>query len=360
MPLKYAAADGALVSHAQAAGLGIVLPGQAWLNQLPTSQRGSHYLELPYSQPGPIDLETQLLSDAGRSDYAEAFLDAQIAAGATVVTTPAHVFHAELARGREQDLALVEASITAWHARQGWRPSAQRPNDPPRQLHACIAVRGRHVQRAADRLTELYAPLQVAGFWLVVFDCGDSRVQLAAASDLALGLQEAAGRPVTISGVASMFEAMLASGVAAACAGLHGMRPSFPPVPLEIDEGSGIGIPIFHPAILGVTPLGMARATATAWLFANHPCSCGEHPPQSPPSGRRQTVRHNTWCLAERARDATRFTPEVDEVRLIARVERANKLRSRLRMRRLPSGWTAVATAARARRSGERAHEQGA
>lgn len=350
MPVKYAASDGATIASARAAGFGIVLPGQAWLNQLPPDERGGHYSQLAYCQPARIDLETQVMSASACSNYAESFLDAQVAAGATLVTTPAHVFESELAHGRNQDIALAEASIVAWRARQGWRPPAQRPDDPPRELHACIAVRGRHLANATDGLIQLYAALDVAGYWLVVFDCGDSGVQLGAAADLALGLQEITERPVTISGVASMHEAMLASGVAAACAGLHGMRPAFPPASIAVGDDTGIGIPVFHPAILGVIPLGAAFVTASTWLFATHPCRCGEHPAAEAPRGRTQTIRHNTWCLAEQTRDATRLAPVLDEARLISRIARADEIRAHLRMRRLPPGWSAVSAAARARR----------
>lgn len=353
MPLRYAAAHRGLIASARAAGLGIVLPGQAYLNQVALVLRGSTgFAGLPYAQAQPIAVESNQMSSSALVDYAEQFLDPQLAAGATLATTPSHVFDAELGRGREQDVALAQASVEVWRDRQGWRPPPQRPEDPPRELYAGIAVRGRNLAAAVDGLIELYAPLEVSGYWVTVFDAGNSGAQLAAVTELALGLQEATGRPVSVAGVAAMHEALLASGVAATCAGFQGMRPSFPPELIDADEVTGIAVQVFHPAILGVVPLGARYERARGWLFANRPCACDQHPAHEPPRGRSATIAHNTWCLAGEARDATRLTPVLDERRLAARIERANAVRARLSLRRLPPGWGAVAAVARARRAG--------
>jgi hypothetical protein len=364
LPLRRAVVQGALIARAREEEMGIVLPGQAWMNQLPPDARAGGFAALPFAQPGAIDVEGQRMSPGALADYAESFLDAQLAAGATLVTTPAHVFEQELGHGREQDLALAQASIAAWNERQAWRPPPQHPDDPPRELHACIAVRGAHLGAeaasaaagpgadAAARLVDLYAELDVSGYWVVVFDASDSGAESAGLAELALGLQAASGRPVTVSGVASLHVALLASGVAATCTGVDGMRPSFPPRAIDGDEVVGIGVPVFHPAILGSVPLGPEHDETRTWLFAAHPCRCGEHTPYEPPRGRRQTVHHNSWCLAAEARDATRLLPLLDERRLAGRIRRATAIRARLDLPALEPGWSAVASAAHALRAG--------
>lgn len=376
LPLRHAAAETALVARAQTAGLGIVLPGQAHLNQLPAQARGRGFAALPYAQPAPIDPQAQRLGDAALADYAELFVDAQLGAGATLVTTPAHVFEAELGHGREQDLALVHASLAAWRERQGWRPPPQRPDEPARALYAAIAVRADELERAAAALVRQYGALDVDGFWVTVFGLGDAdgagaagasapggsggdpaaarrtAVQLAALTELALGLQESSGRPVAVSGAGAVHAALLASGVAATCTGALGTRPGFPPRAADDDGVTGIAVAAYHSAIVGTVPLGAAFEEARTWLFAAHPCRCGEHPAYEPPRGRAQTVNHNAWCLAAEVRDATRLLPVMDETRLAARLDRADRVRARLELDPLGPAWTAVAHAARARRAG--------
>ncbi|MDO8212385.1 hypothetical protein [Conexibacter sp. CPCC 206217] len=394
LPLRQAAAETALIARAADEGLGVVLAGQAHLNQLPVAARGRGFAALPFAQPYPLHVERTRMSATALADYAEAFLDAQLSAGATLATTPAHVCDAELSYGREQDLGLAHATIAAWHERQAWRPPPQRPDAPPRELFAGIAVRGRGLVAGSargdaaardgvggaaardgvagapagggaggavargraggdvvDRLIELYAPLDVSGYWLTVFDADGSGAQLGAVAELALGLQHATGRPVTVSGIASLHEALLASGVAATCAGGGAAGASFPPKAIDGDEVTGIAVEVFHPAILGTVPPGPHAADALEWLFVRHPCRCGEHPLHEPPRRRRAALRHNAWQLAAEARDATRLVPIIDEQRLAARIGRANAIRRQLALAPLQPGWAAVAAAARTRRA---------
>lgn len=351
VPLEHAAAERGLVERASALGMGVVLPGQAWLNQLPPDERGAGFAELPYAQPGPITPER--LSDAALREYAESFLEAQLLAGASLAATPAHVLAGELGPARERELALAYAAVEAWHERQGWRPPPGQFDAPPRALFATIAVRGAYLAEAAASLVELYADLDVDGYWVVVLNGGSSSRQLGGLTRLALGLQRETDRPVTVSGVAGLHVALLASGVAATCAGLHGMRPTFPPVPEEREAG----VSVYHPAILGPVPPG--EDAIRTRLFALQPCTCGHHVPHRAPVGREEVVAHNTSCLETETLEATFMTPAIDEHRLLARVQRADRLRRSLGLSDLPHGWRAVAAAARALRAGEDLAEDG-
>jgi hypothetical protein len=341
LPLKYAAAQPEPAVAAREAGMGVVLAGQAWLNQLPPLQRGRSFGRLAYAREREWD--PVLEPDAELADYAERYLDAQLAAGATLVTTPAHVLDGEL--GRTTEVALAEASVAVWRERQGWRPPAQRPEEPPRELYAGIAVRGQDLPGGAAQLAERYAALDVDGHWITVFDGDGSPAQLDAVAELALTLQ-AGGRPAVVTGAGAMHEALLASGVAATCAGLHAMRPRFPPTVVALGEQTGVGIGVYHPAILGAVAPRPGSEPLLARLFALHPCPCGAHPANEPPRGRGERVRHNTRSLAEQARDSTRLMPMLDEARLASRVANAGTLRTRLGLRPLPRGWTAVAARA--------------
>jgi hypothetical protein len=351
LPLRHAPSEAALVARARDAGLGVVLPGQAWLNQLAPERRGAGFDALPYAQPRALRVEHERMSPAALADYADAFLDAQLAAGATLACTPAHVFGQELGAGRAQDLALAAAAIAVWRERQAWRPPPQQPGGEPRELHACLAVKGEHLAAAAPALVERYAALEVDGFWLTIVNGDGSAPQLAGAAELALGLQEASGRPVTVSGAGAPHLALLASGVAATCAGPLAAGPVFPPRAADADGVVRIAAPVFHPAILGTVEPGAAGEEARTALFATEPCRCGAHRSFEPPRGRRETAAHNRWCLLAEVRDATRLAPPLDEARLAARITRAARTRRRLGLSELPTGWTAVAATARAHRA---------
>jgi hypothetical protein len=359
----------AQLARARVGGLGIALPGQAWLNQLAPDARPAGFDALPYAQPAPLSLDRARLTATALADYAEAYLDAQLAAGATLVTTPAHVLADELGTGRQQELALAAAAVRCWNERQGWRPPPQFPDTGPRELHAALAVRPDRLPGSTAELIAAYAALPVDGYWLTLVDGhvlptarpsgalaagargDDLWAQAAAVAELALGLQEASGRPVTVAGAGHLHAALLASGVAATCTGAEVARPVFPPRALDADGVTGIAAPVFHPAILGHLPAGAGSAEARTALFATEPCRCGAHVAFEPPAGRRETLAHNRWCLVAETREATRLVPPLDEARLAARAARAAKVRRRLGLPPLSPAWAAVAETAQTRRA---------
>ncbi|MBB4662312.1 hypothetical protein [Conexibacter arvalis] len=398
LPLRHADAHAALIARARAKGLGVTLVTESWQEQLPVEP----------------------LSAAAVADHAERHLDAQLAAGATLATTPAHLVAPDDPAGREQELALAHATVAAWQERQGWRPPPQHPDAGPRELHAALALRPSDLP-ALPALTERFAELSVDGYWLTLLDTGpaahrsgapggrplapvaappgggqpgDSLSRLRAAApprgswqgapdgrppdpapspprggwpgaadgdgwaaalaeitELALELQAQTGRPVAVAGAGAAHAALLASGVAAVCAGPSGARVAFPPQPLDGDGVTGIALPLFHPGILGFVPPGAAHDDARTALFATEPCRCGFHRSFEPPRGRRETLGHNRWWLAAEARDATRLVPALDEIRLASRAARAVRARRRLDLPPLSPAWTAVAETARARRA---------
>lgn len=337
VPVDHAAAQTGLIAGALGAGLGVVLPAEPGL---------------------PADAE-----DA---------LDAQLSAGATLALTPAH-----------RDLGLVHATIAAWEARQGWRPPPQRADagsrrghtspagdglagglrgaytppgvdglaggprgayTPPgvdgpaggprasRELYATVVVDGADVEAVTGPLIDAYAPLAVAGYWLIVSTPGRTQRQLGAVARLALGLQQHARRPVVMAGLDDAHLALLASGMAAVCAGPH-------------DDG------VFHPAILSSLPGGARYAPVRRRLFQQRPCPCGAHPPAEPPTGEPATGIHNRYHLQAEALEAAAMAPAIAETRLLARASRASRLRRELRLGPLGTGWQGVPEAARDRRS---------
>lgn len=410
LPVRRAAAQAAAIARAGAAGAGIVLAGQAWLNQLPPQQRPRDFAALPHALPRAVDLDRERLSPALLGDYAERHLDAQLAAGATLATTPAHLLaDADGGPGREQELALARATVAAWHERQGWRPPPQHADDPPRELHAALALRT-STAPDAESLLAAYADLDVDGYWLtlvaeaapgraagpngawasgaaaggpplarlaragdaaggsqwaagaasggIAADEADSRdddaawaAAVAGMAGLALRLQEATGRPVTIAGAGEVHAALLAGGVAATCVSAAGAACASPLRPFDGDGVTGIATPVYHPAVLGHVPPGAAGDDARLALFATEPCRCGFHVAFEAPRGRRETLGHNRWCIAAEARDVTRLVPALDEIRLGGRLSRAATIRRRLDLAPVPPAWSAAIETARTRRA---------
>jgi hypothetical protein len=427
LPLRRAAVQATGIAQARAAGAGVVLAGQAWLNQLPPAQRPRDFAALPHAFPRALDLDSERLSPDALADYAERHLDAQLAAGATLATTPAHLLADAGGSGREQELALARATVVAWRERQGWRPPPQRADEPPRELHAALAVRP-PAAADAESLLAAYAELEVDGYWLTLvadapapaptsrdawasgasgpwtggatadgatagsaaahsaapggarpsgaFDAapggafgaardgafgaapggaagGDEAwaAAVAGVAGLALRLQEATGRPVTVAGAGEVHVALLAGGVAATCVSPTGPGLAFPPRPFDGDGVTGIATPVYHPAIVGHVPPGAASDEARTALFATEPCRCGFHVAFEAPRGRRETLGHNRWCLASEARDVTRLVPALDEIRLGGRLSRAASVRRRLGLAPVPPAWAAAIETARARRA---------
>lgn len=252
----------------------------------------------------------------------------------------------EGSHGRDQELRVARATVAAWAARQGWRPPPQYPDARQRELYASIVVQGRDVDDATPSLISAYAGLDVAGYWLVVMNAGRSKTQIAAVARLALGLQRRSGRPVVVTGIGDVHLALLASGVAAVCAGLHGMRPTFPPEQID-NPDEGVAVHVFHPAILSSLPLGERYAPARQRLFQRRPCPYGAHPASEPPVGRAATIAHNRYQLQHEALEAASMDPVIAESRLLARASRASMLRRKLQLGPLAAGWMGVADVAR-------------
>ena len=346
VPLRHAARQTGLIADALKAGLGMVSPPQSYLNQCVPGERPSGFDDLTLARTVALDPSRQRWSDSAIIDYAEDTLDAQLSVGATLALTPAHVLEEDGGHARDQELHLARATVASWTARQGWRPPPQHPGARPRELYASIVVQGREVEGATPALIDAYAGLEVAGYWLVVMNAGRSKTQIAGVARLALGLQQRSGRPVVVTGIGDVHLALLASGVAAVCAGLHGMRATFPPEQIDNAE-DGVAVHIFHPAILSSLPLGERYAPARRRLFSQRPCRCGAHPASEPPVGRAATIAHNRYQLQHEALEAASMDPVIAESRLLARASRASTLRRELQLGPLAAGWMGVADAAR-------------
>lgn len=351
-PLAHAALDTGFVAAALDAGFGVVLPAQAWRNQLPLDhpKRSGAFARLRIHRPG-----LQLAPDERplRPDFAERYsadhLAAELEGGATLATTPGHVLEYEGRQGRRTDVLLARLTAEEFAARRAW--SAAPEQKGARALYATIVLQGCHAADPAcvEWLVTAYAGLEgVSGYWILAVNTSQSGRQLSGYARLALRLQQLTQRPVAVSCVGDGHLALLASGIAATCAGLHGMSLRYPPAELpELDEGdeeeTGLGVHTYHRAVLGnAGPLGPAGDALRRALFLNRPCPCDHHPAAEPPSGKKQTVAHNCWSIAADAREFALPAVAAAEAKLARRIEQAKRQRALLKMSRLRGGFAAV------------------
>jgi hypothetical protein len=351
-PLAHATHDQAFVVAALEAGLGVVLPAQAWRNQLPPDhpKRSGAFSQLRIHRPGHrLAPDDDPLRAGFAERYAADHLSAELEALATIATTPGHVLEREGREGRRNELLLARLTTQEFAARRAWSPAPGRKGS--RVLYATIVLQGRHaaVPAVVEWLVAAYAELEgVSGYWIVAVNTTQSGRQLVGYARLALRLQQLTARPVTVSCVGDSHLALLASGVAATCAGLHGMSFRYPPAELpELeqadDEESGLGVHTYHAAVLGnAGPLGPVGDELRRALFLTRPCDCGHHPADEPPRGRRQTVAHNCRSISADAREFALPTVAAAEARLAIRAELAQGQRALLKMSRLRAGFVAV------------------
>jgi hypothetical protein len=339
--LVHARAGSAFISQAAGAGLITVLPGEAWRNQLdPEDPQRQRLKPLGYMLDGSFDPSVSM-SSVLAGDYSASFVDAQIAHGATLVGTPGHVHDAECGAGRLNDLQLAEAAIREWESRQAGAP---RSDGRAAGIFATLMVRASALasDEIIDWLVANYLGLRVDGFWISVVNCGEGLGQLRGAVRLGLGLQSD-GRFAVLSGVGHVHSAALARGLAATCAGHHGMKPRFPLEPMP-DSDEGMGVAVYHPEILGCAPLGQRWAAAEHALFGIRPCACGHHPAgEAPVKGAKR--RHNLAVLQDEARRAIAVAPDNAPRVFGPRVRTATTLRRQLKLGKVKPGWRGASSA---------------
>jgi hypothetical protein len=357
-PLFHAARDPKLVTAALARGMGVVLPGQGWRNQLAFDHpgRAGTFAHLAHHRPGlRLAPDERRFGASFAETYAADHLAAELSAGATIATTPGHVLEFEGSVGRENELLLARLASQEFIAGRAFSPPPGRPASERRELYATIILQGKHakVPEIIAELVRVYAALDhISGYWIVAANCNHSGAQLAGYARLALDLEHTADRPTVVSGVGAEHLALLASGVAATCAGLHGMSFAFPPAifaePEDDDDEEGLGVYVYHRAVLGfVGRLGKHGDPVRRAIFANAPCPCGHHPADRAPEGRRSIVAHNSWAVSADALEFAAPAVLAAEERLSVRAQEARRQRKFLRLSGLRPGFSSVPCAAR-------------
>lgn len=360
-PLAHARADSRMISAALDAGMGVVLPGESWRNQLPRGhkKRTGAFAQLASCRPGmKVDPEARRFPASFAERLAVDNIDEQLRAGATLATTAAHVHEYEAGEGRQNDLLLARLSADEFAARRAFAPAPGRTGR--RELYATLIVQGMHAAdpRTIDWLASAYAELEgFDGYWILAANTTRSAKQLRGYTRLALQLEWLSDRPTVLSGVGDPHLAFLASGLAATCAGLYGMNFKFPAEELDSDDENGptpLAVHTYHRDLLGnAGPLGLEGDALRAALFHNRPCGCPHHKPDRPPLGRSAIIRHNSWCIQADAHAFAAPAVPAAEAHLSDRLADAARNRSFHGLTPLATGFAAIAREAARLRRGE-------
>ena len=361
-PLAHAGGDSQLIAAALAAGMGVVLPGETWRNQLPRrhKKRTGAFSQLASHRPGmQVDPDARRFPATFAERLAEDNLNEQLSAGATLATTPPHVLEREAGDGRQNDLQLARLTAEVFASRRAFAPAPGRTGR--RELYATLIVQGCHAadRRTVEWLATTYAGLEgIDGYWIVAANTTRSAKQLRGYTRLALLLERLSERPVAMFGVGHPHLAFLASGVAATCAGLYGMNFKFPPDELALGEDDEeplrLAVHTYHRDILGnAGQLGREGDALRERLFHNRPCDCPHHEPDRPPLGRSAIIRHNSWCVQADARSLAEAAVVDAELQLVERITLAQRNRAFHGLTPLPTGFAAVAVEAARLRDGK-------
>lgn len=370
-PLAHAVQEPMQIERTLDAKMGLLLPPQSWRNQLPADhpKRLGAFAGLPVSRPG-VEFSPEDGQPAGFLErYAADHLQAEIDGRATLLTTPCHVLEEECGAGRRCDLQLAQLTAEEFRARRGWTAPGE---TGARELYASLIVQGRHVRdsNVVDKLVDAYARLDVTGYLVIGANYTKSGIQASGYAELALRLQALTGRPAVIACVGFSQLAFLASGVAATWSGLHGMSFSYPPESLiasaagEVEAGAdaasvsdetdhddddkGLGMFVYHRDLLGyVGQLGVGGDPVRVAIFQNRPCRCGFHPPTRPPTKQSEIITHNAWCVSADVEGLVSVEVAEAEHRLIAKVDRATRLREFVGATGISTDFLGVVRAAR-------------
>lgn len=351
--LPLASRNNALISLARATlGYGLAFEGEAWRNQLEPDHRhrGVHFQALGYHQPGRVikpdggAFGTQLIEA-----IASPYIDEQVRAGGTLLTTPGHFSEHPIGTARGNDIALARRCAEIFAARALAEPA---PNDKwqiRRELYATIVVRPDRLHpRAIRGIVDRYAELGLDGHLIWAANYAGAAAGYRSIRELALLLQERTDRPSVVGGLGWLWQGALRNGIAAACFGRHRGSLTLPagdetPGEADDDDERGWGTSIYLGQLLGGFRIGRPGDAQRRQAFMRFGCPCGHHPPHQPPQNQVEQVAHNVWWLMHEARAATAADTAQATADLQRRVGEAANWRSRLGMGALSRGWIAAA-----------------
>jgi hypothetical protein len=324
-------------------GLGLFLDPEPWRNQLPLDHTARYlsYSEPEYLFEGELWDPRDELSREDLDELPSAWLSAQIAAGASELIIPGHIYHDATGEGRQNDLLLARRACELVEQRM-LREGG--PDGVTRRIYAQLNIWPFNLRnRDIAWLTSSYAELPVDGYWLNLVNFTQSETQYMGVRALVTQLQNQTGRRVIVAGLGRIWPGALLDGMPSVCFGHERSLFSFPPseVPLDEEGGKNFRTYVYHPAVLGAIRMGEEGREAQRHLFHRLPCDCGAHPPPERPRSERSKLHHNAWWVARELEWATcSWEPAVVDTQ--SRIDLAARLRAEFGMSPLPRAWREI------------------
>lgn len=327
-------------------GLGLLLEGQAWRNQMPPTDacRKDRFEKLGFARGKErYNADGASLSPRESFDYASAFVEEQVKAGASIVGSPGHVGRDAFGQARYNDLQLARDASDAFWAAGFDQPDAKWGIER-RVFYLTIALEASTVEdKDVPLLVEAYRTLSCDGYIVNFFNYAGQRGGFERCASLVNGLQRASGRPVVVSGLSNLWIGALALGASTALVGPQRLAPEFIEVPAHsLPESQERKTPVFRGEVLSAFSLKAKGEAQLKRSLMTNPCKCGTHDKHGFAKDS-QRVDHNVAEIIREARLATSGSPEQAISRLTPRVHSARSRRSELDMSPLRSAWSAVA-----------------
>ncbi len=344
------ASRGPTVSKARERGLGVALGGEAWRNQLEPDHplRGDRWRSFGYDVGGRRrQPDRRAATPEERQDLIVPYLQAQVRAAGTLLTSPGHYSDDPVGTSRRNDLAMAADCADRAHRLGLRRP---RGDQIPRVLYATLLVDARKLTPQVVRwlvgaYTELLAtPNGPDGVWLDIANFTPSGLRFALVGDLVLALQENTAKPTVTAGLGPLWAAGLTNGMAAVCTGPeHSTLNLPPPMPDVPDEDEDDEIKrrtcVFHSQVMHTFGLSHSGPRRERDSFRRYGCICGHHEQFAAPSNERERVLHNTSETMKTARDAAAGAAEDASSRLGERLPHVDQRRTAIGLKRLGPAW---------------------
>lgn len=286
--------------------LGRVLDPCTQLRQKPWNERAEGFRQLPFgNDPLPYTPDTARLSDTELFDLATMPIDAQRAAGGTLMLTSFHLAAGIGTRGRDIELLLAQVGIEHFRNQAMFEAPPFAAVDIPREIYACLAVDVRDLAspRARRELADAYLGLGADGLWVKIANFHERAPKRAIRDAGAfLSILRDGGITVVSCGPGQLHLALLTDDISASIGLGESERFVIPTTWRNNTDNRRKGRTrmAYHPKFHASFRVG-SREAARAFKLAG--CSCSQHASAEPPTGL-VVARHAAILRTDQAMEA--------------------------------------------------------
>lgn len=290
-----------------------------YLRQFPRSWRPACFRRTPYGDGPKFVASLRSMAPRDRQEYSESIVEAQRNRGASAIFPPYHLVGGPASTGRLLDVDLCRRSLDHYINEALDEPPKHSLVRQRRFLAAVGVQRGALTIADIDRLADLYASLEVDGFWVRAEDFSDNGpIDWIQRVSALVGALRESGRPVVVAQPGRLRDSLLANDVSCAV-GLVGYE-RFDVPKAERGEGGGQRFAFHEHSAKTYKP----SADRAKHAFRDAGCRCGAHPALSPPTGR-ALVAHSAILGNVMIREALTGTVAARRARALESLETARE-----------------------------------